>query len=353
MDGQQRVTPRLGEAFMSVFNWFGGGGPYTAARFWSPRGVPGAGDTGVVARGEVVVLGRSFGATVVLGGTDAGARPALDLSNGAVAGLTMPNDLPGQPYTTLNSPAEYGTLNVSGHSGIRHIAIGAYAGIDRAPPPYGHGPLFAHDNLQVNLTGRATLDTSFDVGEGSVLTVTGGARSGLNAGASAIHGGKAVINAPLTGGAISMTRGVVSHEGFADAGTLELGGRVGAGVSINLDVGNLLVDKPLQFAGTLNIQAQEGNGDIHMDPGTGTQDVMLRGLTASSYAFDDATHRLTLFAGAAVLDTIQFSNATTSNSFHMGPYAHVDVVQTTEGVQLRGIMDSSPVGSTEIPLHVA
>lgn len=339
---------------MALFNWFGGGGLYTAARLWSPRGVPvGAGDTAVVGAGEVVVLGRQFAATVLLGGTNAGAPPALDLVNGTVAGLTMPNGLPGQPYTTLDSPAEYGTLNVAGQSAVGRISLGAFEGIERAPPPYGHGPLFAHDNLQVNLTGRAALDASFDVQEGSALTVTGGARSGLNAGGSTLHGGRAVINAPLTGGAINMTRGVVSHEGFADVGTLELGGRVDAGVSINLDVGKLLIDTPLQFAGTLNIQAQEGNGDTHVSPGVGTQDVMLRGLTASSYAFDDATHRLTLFTGDAVLDTIQFSEATTSASFAMGPYASVDVVQTAQGVQLRGIFDNSPAGSTEIPLHAA
>lgn len=341
---------------MSSFNWFGGAGLYTAARFWIPRGAPGAGDTGVIGKGEVAVLGRSFGATVVLGGTDAGAPPALDLSDASVAGLLMPNGLPGGPYTTYApqaSPAEYGTVNVGGHSGIGRIAIGAYRGLDRTPLPSGHGALSAPDSLQVNLTGRATLDTSFDVQEGSVLTVSGNARSGLDAGASTIHAGKVVINAPLTGGAINMTGGVVSHEGYADVGTLELGGRVGTGASINLDMGKLLIDQPLKFAGTLNIQAQEGNGDTHVDPGTGTQDVMLRGLQASSYAFDDATHRLTLFAGNAVLDTVQFSGATTSGSFAMGPYAHVDVVQTTQGVQLRGIYGQSPTGSTEIPLHTA
>ncbi len=339
---------------MALFNWFGGGGLYTAARFWSPRGVPvGAGDTAVVGAGEVVVLGRQFAATVLLGGTNAGAPPALDLVNGTVAGLTMPNGLPGQPYTTLDSPAEYGTLNVAGQSAVGRISLGAFEGIERAPPPSGHGPLFAHDNLQVNLTGRAVLDTSFDVQEGSALTVTGGARSGLNVGASVLHGGKAVINAPLTGGAVTMTAGVVFREGFADVGTLELGGRVGAGVSIDIDVGRLLIDKPLEFAGTLNLRAVQGSGDPRGFYYAGTQDVLLQGLTASSYAFDDATHRLTLFTGDAVLDTIQFSAATTSASFAMGPYASVDVVQTAQGVQLRGIFDSSPAGSTEIPLHAA
>lgn len=343
---------------MSLFNWFGGGGLYTAARFWSPRGVPtGASDTAVVGAGEVAVLGRQFGATVLLGGTNAGPPPALDLVSGTVAGLTMPNGLLGGPYTTYAaqaSPAEYGTVNVAGHSGIGRIAIGAYSGLDRAPLPSGHGALSAPDNLQVNLTGQgAVLDTSFDVKEGSVLTVAGGAGSSLNAGASRVQGGKAVISAPLTAGTITMTVGDVSHEGFADVGMMELGGRVGVGATIDLDVGKLLIDKPLKFAGTLNIRNPEGNSDPHGPSYLGAQDVMLQGLVASSYAFDDATHRLTLFASNAVLDTIQFSAATTSSSFAMGPYAHVDVMQTAQGVQLRGIMDSSPAGSVEIPLHTA
>ncbi len=57
---------------MATFNWFGGYGHFAAARFWDPRGVPGAGDTAVVDAGEVVVAGRQVGATVLLGGPDSG-----------------------------------------------------------------------------------------------------------------------------------------------------------------------------------------------------------------------------------------------------------------------------------------
>ena len=339
---------------MSLFNWFGGTGQYAAARLWSPRGVPGAGDTAVVAAGDVSVQGRQVGATVVLGGTDAGAPPVLDLRSATLAGLTMPADLPGQPYATLDSPAEYGTVDVRGHSGIGSIEVGAFADpVTDAPYPYGHGPLYAPDSLAVNLAGRATLDAAFDVKDHSTLTVSGGAGSRFNAGSSMIEGGNVVVDAPLDGGTVTMTAGVVFHEGFADQGTLELGGSVGAGVGIDIDVGKLLIDKPLDFAGTLNIRGAEGSGDPSASSYTATQDVMLRGLAASSYAFDDATHRLTLFDGDAALDTIQFSDATTSGSFKMGPYVSVDVVQTTQGVQLRGIMDYSPANSTEIPLHAA
>lgn len=340
---------------MSLFQWLGGAGQYASARLWSPRGVPSAGDTAVVGQGEVVVQGGQVGATVDLGGLNAGARPVLDAWNASLAALTMPNGLPAAPYAALTSPAEYGTVNVRGHSAIGRIGLGAFANLDRAPPPYGHGPLFAADALAVNLQGPATLDAGFDVKEGSTLTVAGAAGSSFNVGASTVEGGKVVVNAPLAGqGTITLTVGVVSHEGFADAGTLELGGSVGAGVGIDIDVGKLLIDKPLSFKGTLNIRGSEGSGSPSAVSYVGTQDVMLRGLSASSYRFDGATHALTLFHGDAVLDTIQFSAATTAASFKTGsPYVSVDVVQTAGGVQLRGIMDSSPAGATDIPLRAA
>ena len=57
-------------------------------------------------------------------------------------------------------------------------------------------------------------------------------------------------------------------------------------------------------------------------------------------------------------DTVRFSAAATSGTFAAGPpafpgYGHLAVVQTPDGVQLRGPFDSSPAGSTDIPLHAA
>ncbi len=78
--------------------------------------------------------------------------------------------------------------------------------------------------------------------------------------------------------------------------------------------------------------------------------IALKGLTASSYAFDNAAHALTLFNGDAVLDTIRFSQGTTSGSFHMGQFASINVVQTGGGVYLRGSYNFTQ--GAEIPLHV-
>lgn len=336
---------------MSLFNWFGDYGRYGAARLWQPRGVPGAGDTAAVAAGEVVVQGRSVEATVVLGGADVGAPPALDLRSASVATLATPRNVP-EPSDTTASVPEYGTVNVRGLSRIGSLEVGAFDNRLNGLGG-GHAATFAHDNLTVNLAAGAQLDTGFDVEDGSALTVIGGDRSGFAAGPSTIAGGKAAILAPLVGqGTITMTDGAVYKEGYAIEGTLELGGRVGPGETIDINMGTLQIDRPLDFAGTLNIRAVEDGGH------TGGQGVLLRDLGASSYAFDDATHRLTLFGGDTVVDTVQFSEAITSASFKPG-IAHpifgdgLDVFQSPQGVFVRGLFNAAPAGSTELPLHVA
>jgi hypothetical protein len=337
------------ERVLATFSWSGGYGLYGAVRLWTPLGgaVPGAGDTAALQTGEVVAQDLQVGATVRLGSPNGAAAPVLDLRGSSVAGLTMPNGLPPQPFATVASPTKYGTVNVRGQSRIGSIAIGNSADIVRAPSPYGHGALKAPDNLTVNLEPQAVLGAGFDVKDGSTLTVTGDTTTGFNAGASTIEGGHVVIGAPLAGpGTITMTNGaVISPTGEADAGTLELARRVGAGVTIDIRMGSLLLDKPMLFAGTLGIRASEGSGSY------GPQDVLLKGLAASSFGFDDAAHRLTLFSGSAVLDTVQFTPDTVSASFKTGPYASLDVLQTADGVLLRGLYSYSPAGAVEIPRH--
>ena len=195
----------------------------------------------------------------------------------------------------------------------------------------------------MNLAAQAVLGAGFDVKDGSTLTVNGDTTTGFTASASAIRGGTVVMGAPLAGTAkITMDNGaVVSPSGEANAGTLELARRVDAGVTIDIRMGTLLLDKPQLFAGTIGIRASEGTSSY------GPQSVLLKGLTASSFGFDDATHRMTLWSGNTVLDTLQFTADTTSASFKTGPYASLDVLQTTDGVMLRGLYSSSPAGAVE------
>ncbi len=337
---------------MATSTWFGGYGRYGAARYWDPRGVPGTGDTAIINSGEVVTRHGNITATVRLGGLDAGSQPVLDLRNSSVSRLTMPADLPQQPYTTSQSPPQYGTVNVFGHSSIGSLDIGNYANMVRAPSPYGHGALTAPDNLTVALNGSATLDTAFDVKDGSTLTVNGAETSSFNAANSTIEGGRVVVNAPLAGsGTIFMTNGAVEYYGAAQAGTLELGGSVGAGDTIDIRMGHLLIDQPMAFAGQIDVRADES---IPGQPyySYGAQDVTLKGLVATAYSFDDASHTMTLFNGADAVDQVRFTPDIVAASFGPGYSGHIGVAQLEGGgVFLRGQYSGYPTHSVEIPMQ--
>ena len=337
---------------MATSTWFGGYGRYGAARHWDPRGVPGAGDTAVIGGGEAVVRHGDVLATVVLGSLDAGSEPVLDLHNSSVSQLTMPADLPQQPYATAQSPPEYGTVRVFGHGSVGRLDIGAYANMVRAPDPYGHVALTAQDRLTVALQGSATLDTAFDVKDGSTLTVNGTEASSFNAANSTIEGGRVVVNAPLTGsGTILMTNGDVQYYGAAESGTLELGGSVGAGDTIDIRMGALQIDNPMAFAGQIDIRADES---VPGQPYTfGAQSVMLENLSATAYSFDDASHTMTLFNGADAVDQVRFTPDVTAAFFGPGYSGHIGVAQTAEGVFLRGQGTGYPTGAVEIPVQTS
>jgi hypothetical protein len=337
---------------MATSTWFGGYGKYGAARHWNPRGVPGVGTTAVIDRGEVVVRRQDVAATVMLGGLDAGSQPTLDLRNSSVSRLTMPADLPQQPYATTQSPPEYGTVKVFGHSSIGSLDIGNFANMVRAPAPYGHGPLTALDNLTIALNGSANLDTAFDVKDGSTLTVNGAETSSFNAASSTIEGGHVVVNAPLGGnGTILMTNGDVFYYGEAQTGTLELGGSVGSGETIDIRMGHLQIDKPMAFAGQIDIRASES---IPGQPESyGTQSVALENLTATAYSFDDLSHTMTLFDGATAVDQVHFTPDVMAASFGPGFSGHIGVAQTAEGVFLRGQYSGYPTGAVEIPMQTS
>ncbi len=337
---------------MATSTWFGGYGRFGAARHWNPRDVPGTGATAVINGGEVVVRHGDVAATVVLGGPDAGSQPALDLHNSSVGQLTMPADLPQQPYATDQSPPEYGTVRVFGHSSIGSLDIGNYANMVRAPSPYGHGPLTAPDTLTVALDGSATLDAAFDVKDGSTLTVNGADASSFNAANSTIEGGGVAVHAPLAGsGTIFMTNGDVEYYGAAQAGTLELGGSVGAGETIDIRMGHLQIDRPMAFAGQIDIRADES---VAGQPYSyGTQDVTLEGITADAYSFDDASHTMTLFNGGTAVDQVHFTPDIVAASFGPGFSGHIGIAQTAEGVFLRGQGTGYPTGAMEVPVQAS
>lgn len=335
---------------MATFNWFGGYGRYSGSRHWDPQAAPGQGDVAAVAGGEVVLRRQEVGATVLLGSPDAGLQPALDLRDASLNAMAMPSDLPTQPYKTQASLVEYATINVRGHSSIGMINAGNFANMVRAPDPYGHGALTAPGVLNVNLGGHAALDAGFDVKEGSTLTVNGGSGSSLNAANSAVEGGRVVINAPLAGqGTITMTNGAVEYYGAADTGRLELAGGVGDGVTVDIRMGDLQIDKPLEFAGSIDLRASEHDPAASYD-NFGPQSVTLKGIASTAYSFDDATHTMTLYNGDAPADQVRFTPDIVAASFG-ATYSGIRVVQGSDGVLLRGQYAGDPAGTSYIPLH--
>lgn len=186
--------------------------------------------------------------------------------------------------------------------------------------------------LAVDFQAGAALDAGFAVDEQATLTAGSADGSGMDT--------------EISSAAAQNTISVTAKGSGAEA-TLELDGPVGAGTTIDINGGRLLIDQPLSFAGTLNIHRPEG--------GVTASEVVLRGLAASSYTFDDTTHALTLFDGDSVLDTVQFRGTTAASDFRtVSPDGFIDVAQREDGVQLLGSYDlPNSAGGTEIPLHAA
>ena len=340
---------------MTSATWNGGFGLYGAPENWDTGVVPDAGDTATISSGEALAAFADIPATVLLGATDAGAAPALDLLSASASTLAMPHDLPPPPYSPNTSPAQYGTLNAWGDSRVSLIDLGAFANASRfGPPPYSHPPLFAADTLTVNLGWDSTLAASFDVREGSTLTVNGDDTSSFKAADSLVEGGTAIVDAPLGGeGRITMTNGSAAYWGAADVGTLELGGAVGAGTTVDIRMGHLVIDQPMRFLGQVDIRADENAPDLPGSPYNvyGVQDVVLKNLEATSYSFDDASHAMTLFNGDQAVDQLRFTPDIKAGSFGTS-YPAIRIVQTGSDVSLQGYLAGSPTDSNALPMHV-
>jgi hypothetical protein len=336
---------------MATSTWFGGFGLFSDMADWQPSGVPGVGDLGIVDRGAVLAVRQHVAATIELNGGTEGRPAFLILADASVAAVSMPTALPEQPYTSTSAPAADGTIVAVGRDAIGTLTVGSYADPERAPPPYGHGPLAAPDHADIIVAPDAQLRAGFTVAWGSSLRIAGAAGAAFIATAGTLAGGDAMIAVPLEGrGSILLTNGPADYTGQAATGTLELGSAVGASETIAIRMGHLLIDRPLAFHGTLDIAPSEnpaGGVDRH-----GPQSVLLKGLTATSYGFDDGTHTLLLYAGDHVVDQVAFARDITASSFGTGFGAAIGIAQTADGVFLRGQYSGYPPGATGIPLHI-
>ena len=119
------------------------------------------------------------------------------------------------------------------------------------------------------------------------------------------------IDADLAGGgtfAITPVHDIVGVS--TSAGTTEIGGTVQAGVILELEgednfAANLIIDKPQsqQFFGLLEVRSSGGNSG---KGSTGSDEITLKGLTATSYAF--ANNTLTLFDGPSEVTTLRLDS---------------------------------------------
>jgi hypothetical protein len=119
------------------------------------------------------------------------------------------------------------------------------------------------------------------------------------------------IDADLAGGGTFAITPVHDNAGVSTgAGTTEIGGTVQAGVIFELEgeddfAANLIIDKPQsqQFLGLLEVRSSGGNSG---KGSTGSDEITLKGLTATSYAF--ANNTLTLFDGPSEVTTLRLDS---------------------------------------------
>jgi hypothetical protein len=159
-------------------------------------------------------------------------------------------------------------------------------------------------------TIAAPLQVSGNVDLSNGPTRIGPARSRfINSGTIDLANSK--IDADLAGGGTFAITPVHDIAGVSTgAGTTELGGTVQAGVILELEgeddfAANLIIDKPQsqQFLGLLEVRSPNGNS---ITGSTGSDEITLKGLTATSYAF--ANNMLTLVDGPSEVTTLRLDS---------------------------------------------
>jgi hypothetical protein len=176
-----------------------------------------------------------------VGSTDAAHPAILNLQNNA--GTTVTVKGLGDPMNGQASQAHYATFHASGSDTLVMSAIGG----GRSP----YGPGFA----TINLDPGASLSASFLTTMDGFLTVNGAAAAHLQNYSGTLSGGGVTVHADLGGnGTVAVSAGAPGA-----GGQLTLDGAVPAGEKITLTAGNVLLNKTMQFAGSIDWEA---NGSV-------------------------------------------------------------------------------------------
>lgn len=211
---------------MTVRIWNGASAPLTTAADWSPAGAPQAGDSGVVAAGQVQADGMALdGFTLRLDGS--GANPSsLEMTGGSL----------GAGMRVITTTGHVGTLALGGtvdHAG--HISAGAGAAL---------GLHFADVTSELVNTGVLA------AASGGALASNGGQI--VNNGVIVANGGVLNLNTQITGAGKILVNG----------GNLTLGQIVGSFQTLNLNGGGVTLDQPFRFLATVAGWNSSGTLDL-------------------------------------------------------------------------------------------
>lgn len=165
--------------------------------------------------------------------------PTVNLTNANVSLISQWNQ---DPSGTIVA-----TINARGANTVTYLGRTGSSGIAENQIPIG---------TNFNIASHSTLAGLFTTGQANFLNVNGhGVFAPSNLAVS--DGGTAVINANTVG------VGTISASGYHYA-HLTFGGSVGSGQSITLDGATLVIDKPHEFAATVNVSSISPYTDISL-----------------------------------------------------------------------------------------
>lgn len=257
--------------------------------------------------GDYTLSNASYSGDV--GSTDPDNQPVLTLEHNAVADVSVAgfgDPIPQRSFT------HYATFDVKGKDTLNLLVGG------------GRSP-FAPGVATINLEPGARLTGSVSTDVDGVLTVNGGPGTRLVDYSGNLISGQVIIHPALEGAGTI----IVSGGGNIGGALLELGGPVSEGETIKVDLGNLILDKPMQFLGT-----------IDWAPITPPTTVTLAGVTADSYSLTNG--ELHLFRGNNDILNLKLTE-------QPGGPAPL-VFQASQGIILSDYI--TPSGAVELPLHI-
>ncbi len=246
------------------------------------------------------------GGTIETFDTNAGTYVPLEATLQTIAAAGQLLVLNGDSYTNDNTLSVHGTI-----------------ALDQTFLANGRTETFSVPELLVAPDGELTADSGVVSGQivndGAILVTLGLLSVGSNLPAS----GDLVLHSPITGeGSLTITAGTTAIGAFGPpistiyiSNTLELGAADSENVSFGDNSGNLVLDDPLGFIGTIIPQSYIGTiappsgGDTVILPG-----ISLTSITGHSYSGNSAAGTLTLDLPSGDLN-LQFAGDYVTSSF--------------------------------------